>query len=218
MLICSLFVLVYITVSIDAHSQSTSFIQDKCGLTPKKNVDWSQISSSDWYLSFKSSDEIFSKVVNCQVVKNITNDLEGGVKFHFKNYYYSGSKPKEFVVALFKTKETATYRGIQDADHREADSRVSPHVHDTAAAQEVECIENGDTEIMFATDYSTYIVCIDCNIFEGIKWIGVYTPTPYPSAKELIDIRNALIDLNAISPLNNSQCSDVMGAFDISTK
>ena len=31
----------------------------------------------------------------------------------------------------------------------------------------VESIENGDTEITVATDYSTYIVCIDCNIFKG---------------------------------------------------
>ncbi|XP_077967046.1 uncharacterized protein LOC120342500 isoform X2 [Styela clava] len=188
MFICSLYVAVYITVIVDAYSYSNSFVYDKCGLTPKENVDWPQIPSSVWYLSFESSDEIFSKVVNCQVIKYINYDLEGSARLHMKNYYYSGSDPKEFVMAAFKTNETAVYRGIQDAEFEDAESIVSCHLHDTVAAD------------------------------EGIRWVGVFTPTPYPTAEDLLGVRNTLIDLNVTSPLNFSQCSKVAVETDISTK
>ncbi|XP_077969285.1 uncharacterized protein LOC144423009 [Styela clava] len=167
MLLCSLLVTVYITVAIDAYSHPTSFIYDKCGLTPKEDVDWSQIPSSVWYLSFISSNEIFTEVVNCQVIKNITNVSQGEVIFHVKNYYYSGSEPIEFMMKAFKTNETAAFWGIKDVEFIEANSQVDGRSKDTVAAKEAESFENGNTEIMYATDYSTYIIGIDCNTLEG---------------------------------------------------
>nr|XP_039267278.1 uncharacterized protein LOC120342500 isoform X1 [Styela clava] len=135
-----------------------------------------------------------------------------------KNYYYSGSDPKEFVMAAFKTNETAVYRGIQDAEFEDAESIVSCHLHDTVAADEVESYANGNTKISFASDYLTYILAVDCNKFEGIRWVGVFTPTPYPTAEDLLGVRNTLINLNVTSPLNFSQCSKVAVETDISTK
>nr|XP_039254247.1 uncharacterized protein LOC120331236 [Styela clava] len=70
----------------------------------------------------------------------------------------------------------------------------------------VESHANSNTKILFASDYLTYILAVDCNKFEGIRWIGVFTPTPYPTAEDLLGVRNTLIDLNVTSPLNFSQC------------
>ncbi|XP_077965967.1 uncharacterized protein LOC120344064 isoform X1 [Styela clava] len=71
---------------------------------------------------------------------------------------------------------------------------IHTYIADSSSrSRNVESHANSNTKILFASDY-------------GIRWIGVFTPTPYPTAEDLLGVRNTLIGLNVTSPLNFSQC------------
>ncbi|XP_039259726.2 uncharacterized protein LOC120336178 [Styela clava] len=64
-------------------------------------------------------------------------------------------------------------------------------------------------ETVFMTDYMTYLIVSLCNSREGKVTNSIFTTKPIMSAEDILNIRNSLIEANAMTLLEKSNCSAI---------
>nr|XP_039252944.1 uncharacterized protein LOC120330161 [Styela clava] len=162
-----------------------------------------------WYLTIHTPDEVFSNVVACQVIENITNPEPHGFRLYIKNYYLSGADPRRFTFHAEKQDGSSIYHGAGEKGAIEADSEITPTDYNLEAVIEATKTGMGKEELTVATDYSTYMILVLCDAEDDEKVVLVYTSTESTSVEEVLQVGNALSEIQAATQLQLSECPDV---------
>nr|XP_039259726.1 uncharacterized protein LOC120336178 [Styela clava] len=185
---------------------STSSEQGCGTIPPTYDIDFTKLPQNIWFQTLHTPDEIFSNIVGCQIAENITK-IPYGVRTNLYNYYASGQMSKKFAVHNVKLSRRNVYINVGGPAY--VSSMLGSSEYDMNAIAEAVARGELKEETVFMTDYMTYLIVSLCNSREGKVTNSIFTTKPIMSAEDILNIRNSLIEANAMTLLEKSNCSAI---------